>query len=44
MVAAYGLTNTAFRKYEEKVIETMGEKNEKKIKDEIAKDIIHENR
>lgn len=41
--AAYTLSETAFREYREKIIETIGEKKEKAVRDEIAKDKVREN-
>lgn len=38
LAAAYTISDTALREYREKVVETMGEKKDKNIKDEIAKD------
>lgn len=38
LAAAYTLSDTAYREYREKVVETMGKKKDKAIKDEIAKD------
>lgn len=38
LAAAYTISDTAFREYREKVVETMGEKKDKIVKDEIAKD------
>lgn len=38
LAAAYTISDTAYREYREKVIETMGEKKDKMVKDEIAKD------
>lgn len=40
LAAAYTISDTAFREYREKVVETMGEKKDKVVKDEIAKDKI----
>lgn len=40
---AYALSETAFKEYRDKVIETIGEKKEKSIRDEIAKDKVREN-
>lgn len=38
LAAAYTISDTAYREYREKVIDTMGEKKDKMVKDEIAKD------
>ena len=38
LAAAYTISDTALREYREKVVETMGEKKDRAIKDEIAKD------
>ena len=38
LAAAYTISDTALREYREKVVETMGEKKDKAVKDEIAKD------
>ena len=43
LVTAYKLSESAFTEYREKVVETFGEKKEKTVKDEIAKDRIKEN-
>ncbi len=43
LAAAYGLAETAFKEYKDKVVEVIGEKKELTIKDEIAKDKIAEN-
>lgn len=40
---AYGITQTAFTEYKHKVIETLGEKKEKTIRDEIDKEHIKNN-
>lgn len=40
---AYSLSDRAFRTYRDKVIETIGERKEKKIKDAIAQDKVNEN-
>ena len=40
LAAAYTISDTAYREYREKVIDTMGEKKDKMVKDEIAKDKI----
>lgn len=41
LATAYGLSEQALKTYKEKVIETIGENKEKKIRDEIAKDTIN---
>ena len=38
LAAAYTLSESAFKEYREKVVETIGEKKENAIRDEIAKD------
>lgn len=43
LATAYRLSETAFSEYKEKVIETIGEKKEHVIRDEIAKDRIEKN-
>lgn len=43
LAAAYQLSESAFREYKNKVIETIGEKQEKVIKSEVVKDKIREN-
>lgn len=43
LAAAYTISDTALREYREKVVETMGEKKDKAVKDEIAKDKLKEN-
>lgn len=40
LAAAYGLTETAFREYKEKVIETVGQKAEEKVVTAIAQDKV----
>lgn len=40
LAAAYTFSDTAFREYREKVIETIGEKKEKDVKDKIAQDRV----
>lgn len=40
LAAAYTLSESALKEYQEKVVETIGEKKEKDIKDKIAKDKI----
>lgn len=43
LATAYGLSEQALRTYQQKVVETIGENKERKIRDEIAKDRIREN-
>ncbi len=43
LAAAYTLTETALKEYQEKVVETIGEKKEKSVRDAIAKDKIEKN-
>lgn len=43
LATAYTLSETALREYKEKVIETIGEKKEKAVKDSIAKDKVDHN-
>lgn len=43
LATAYKLTETAFAEYKEKVVETIGEKKEKTVHDNIAKDKIEQN-
>lgn len=43
LATAYNLSETAFREYEHKVIETLGEKKDQKIKDEVAKERVEKN-
>lgn len=40
---AYALSENAFREYRNKIVDTIGEKKEKEVRDEIAKDRIREN-
>ena len=40
LATAYKISETAFAEYKDKVVETVGERKEKAIKDEIAKDKI----
>ena len=42
LATAYTLSERAFSTYKDKVIETIGEKKEKKIRDEIAQDRVNE--
>lgn len=43
LATAYKLSETAFSEYKEKVVETIGEKRDKDIKDRIAKDRVDNN-
>ena len=43
LATAYGMTQTAFKEYKEKVIETVGEKKEQSIRDEVDKERIKKN-
>lgn len=43
LVTAYTLSETALKEYKEKVIETIGEKKEKEVRDKIAKSQIEKN-
>lgn len=43
LATAYTLSETALKEYQEKVIETIGEKKEQTIRDSIAKDKINKN-
>lgn len=43
LATAYTLSESAFKEYKDKVIETIGEKKEQSVKDSIAKDIIEKN-
>ena len=43
LATAYKLSETALMEYREKVVETIGEKKEKTIKDAIAKDYVEKN-
>lgn len=43
LTAAYTLSDSALREYREKVVETIGEKKEKTIKDKISEDTIKQN-
>jgi hypothetical protein len=43
LASIYSLTEATLREYQSKVVETIGEKKEKKIKDDIAKDRIDKN-
>lgn len=43
LATAYKLSESALKEYQEKVVETIGEKKEEKIRDAIAKDVIEHN-
>src|SRR5690606_4348768 len=43
MMSLYTLTDTAFKEYKTKVVETIGEKKEEAIREEIAKDRMNDN-
>lgn len=43
LMSVYSLTETAFKEYQAKVAETIGENKESKIRDEIAKDRLEAN-
>ncbi len=43
ITAAYSLSEKAFSEYKDKVVETLGDKKEKKIRDEIAQDRVNSN-
>ena len=43
LAAAYSLSETALKEYQEKVVETIGEKKEQAVRDAIAKDQIEKN-
>ena len=43
LATAYNLSKTALTEYKEKVVETVGEKKEKAIREEIAKDKLEKN-
>ena len=43
LASLYGLTEAAFKEYKTKVVETMGEAKEKKVRDEIDKDKVRAN-
>lgn len=43
LYSAYKLSETAYAEYKDKVVETIGEKKEKKVRDEIAKDKVEKN-
>lgn len=41
IAAAYSLTETAFTEYREKIVETLGEGKEKKVRDQLAQDKVN---
>lgn len=41
LAAAYTLSDQAFREYKSKVVETLGEKKEKQVRDDIAQDKVN---
>ncbi len=43
LAAAYALSETALKEYQDKVVEVIGEKKERLVKDSVAKDIISKN-
>lgn len=43
LAAAYTLSDTAFREYKEKVVETIGEKKERDVQDKVAEKKVREN-
>lgn len=43
LATTYSLSETALREYKDKVIETIGEKKEKSVRDAVAKDKINKN-
>ena len=43
LATAYSISEKAFHTYRDKVVETIGEKREKKIRDQIAQDRVNEN-
>lgn len=43
LATAYSLSETALREYQEKVVETIGEKKEQSVRDAIAKDKVDKN-
>lgn len=43
LATVYGLTETAFREYKEKVVETIGKNKELKVRDDISSDHIKRN-
>ncbi len=43
LVAAYSLSESALKEYQEKVVETIGEKKEQTVRDAVAKDKMQQN-
>jgi hypothetical protein len=43
LASLYGITEAAFKEYKTKVVETMGEAKERKVRDDIAQDRIQKN-
>lgn len=43
LISAYTLTENAFKEYQAKVTETLGEKKEQKVRDELAQDRVNQN-
>lgn len=43
LATAYALSESAFKEYQEKVVETIGEKKEEAIRDSVAKDKLEKN-
>lgn len=43
LAGVYGLTETAFKQYQAKVVETIGKEKAREIKDEVVKDKLHNN-
>jgi hypothetical protein len=43
LLTAYNLSETAYKEYKEKVLETVGERKEKIIRDQIAQDKVNDN-
>jgi hypothetical protein len=43
LLTVYQLSQTALKEYQDKVVETIGEKEDRKIKDQIAKDHVEKN-
>jgi len=43
LISAYTLTESAFKEYQAKVTETLGETKEQKVRDELAQERVHKN-